>query len=476
MLNRAAALLEKLDDVDVDWIFSISLENLVPRDHNLITAGEAVTAVHIVQKGLLGVFAPGSRERLGVVGPGGVVGEMSLLEERPPTESVTAVEATTVLSIPHRALEDRFLKDPTFAARFFRGLAKSLSQRLRRTNSQLAAQQKSAPAGGEMGMRVVAAVDEMESAVATAEEAARGNGDSVPEEALRALRDAFLRFYAVLEACIGQEARAPDEVKEELGMRVQKELLPYLLLTRNAERAYSKPRGYPGDFMTVEMIYQNVPRGSSRIGPALDRCWLDSPLCAAIRARRTMLAMEISRTLAQAGEGAALTCVGSGNAAELFDALEGKPAGAVRATLVDFDPQALAFVAERRDRAGLRESITLQEQSLMQLSTGRLALEAKDQDLVYSAGMLDAVSDGAAVKLIDQLHGVLKPGGRLVLAGMNPANPCRAFMEHVLDWRVPHRSAEQLNTLLGGTAFRGARAETRTDPQGVVLVASLARA
>src|SRR3954468_19233040 len=149
MLNRAAALLEKLDDVDVDWIFSTSLENLVPRGASLIEVGQPVKALHIVQKGLLGIFAPGSQDRLGVVGPGGVVGEMSLLEERPPTESVTALEPTAVLSIPHRSLEERFLKDPTFAARFFRGLAKSLSQRLRRTNSQLAAQQQSAPPGGE---------------------------------------------------------------------------------------------------------------------------------------------------------------------------------------------------------------------------------------------------------------------------------------------------------------------------------------
>jgi SAM-dependent methyltransferase len=259
-------------------------------------------------------------------------------------------------------------------------------------------------------------------------------------------------------------------------MRVQKELLPYVLLTRNAERAYAKPRGYPGDFMTVEMIYQNVPRGSSRIGPALDRCWLDSPLCAGIRARRTLLAGEIARTLARAdGGAAAVTGLGCGPAAELFDALEGRGATAVRATLVDFDPQALAFVADRRDRAGLRDAVTLAEHDLLQLTAGRIDVGAAEQDLVYSAALLDALGDAAAVKLLDAVHATLKPGGRVVVAGMNPSNPCRAFMEHVLEWRVPHRGPEALDALFAASAFRRPAVETRADPEGVVLLATCVR-
>ncbi|HEV7591128.1 MAG TPA: cyclic nucleotide-binding domain-containing protein [Longimicrobium sp.] len=474
MLNRAAALLEKLDDVDVDWIFSASLENLVPAGATLIAAGEPVSAVHIVQKGLLGVFAPGGSDRLGVVGPGGIVGEMSLLEERPPTETVTALEPTAVLSISHAALEERFHKDPTFGARFFRGMAKALSQRLRRTNSQLSAQQRSAPAGGETGLRVVSAVDELETAVARAEEAARAAGDAVPDDALRALREAFARIYHVLEESIGEGATLPDEVRDELGMRAQKEFLPYLLLTRNAERAYSRPRGYPGDFMTVEMIYQDVPRGSSRVGPALDRCWLDSPLCAGIRARRAMLAAEIARTLASADAGAAVLAIACGSAGELFDALEGR-AGGARATLVDFDPQALAFVADRRDRAGLKDAVTLAEQDMAHLAAGRLAVDVPAQALVYSAGLLDLVGDAAAVKLLDHIHALLKPGGRVALAGMNPDNPCRAFMDHVLEWRVPHRGADELRALFAASAFADAPVETHADRQGVILLATAAR-
>ena len=39
------------------------------------------------------------------------------------------------------------------------------------------------------------------------------------------------------------------------------ELLPYLLLTRSAERIYRKPRGYEGDFLTIEWMYANEPGG-----------------------------------------------------------------------------------------------------------------------------------------------------------------------------------------------------------------------
>jgi SAM-dependent methyltransferase len=188
-----------------------------------------------------------------------------------------------------------------------------------------------------------------------------------------------------------------------------------------------------------------------------------------------MLAAEIARTLAAADGGAAVLAIGCGPAGELFDAFEGGARGA-RATLVDFDPQALAFVAERRDRAGLKDAITLAEHDLAHLAAGRLAVDVPAQDLVYSATLLDLVGDAAAVKLLDHVHALLKPGGRVALAGMNPDNPCRAFMDHVLEWRVPHRGADALRALFDASAFGAAPVETHADAQGVILLATVARA
>ena len=47
-----------------------------------------------------------------------------------------------------------------------------------------------------------------------------------------------------------------SSVKAELGARLQREILPFVLLTQTTERFYSKPRGYAGDFQTIDMIYR----------------------------------------------------------------------------------------------------------------------------------------------------------------------------------------------------------------------------
>jgi extracellular factor (EF) 3-hydroxypalmitic acid methyl ester biosynthesis protein len=478
MMNRSAAVLEKLEEVDVDWILSSSLENQVPKGGTLVRAGEPVRAVHIVLKGLLGVFAAEGGEKLAVVGPGGIVGEMSLLEDRTPTESVVALETTSVITLTHAELEARFERDPGFAARLFRGMARSLSQRLRRSNGHLAlarAEERAEAAKDAAWAPVAAALEDIEARVHAADEAALAAGDAVPPAEADGLRDAFLAFYPLLNHAIGHASPLPDDARDELGLRAQKALLPYLLLTRNAERAYARPRGYAGDFMTVEMILQNVPRGTGRVGPALDRCWLESPFCAALRARRALLAEEIGRAVDSASGTARVAALGCGPAAELVDALGGR-AGRAEATLVDFDPQALVFAADRAARAGLRDSVRVVEAGLAHLARGRLPVEPRPHDLVYSAALLDALDDAAAVRVLALMHALLRPGGRAVVAALRPAEPCRAFLDHVLEWRVEHRDRAALDRLFAASPFGRPADEVREGAGGLVLVAGCARA
>ncbi len=479
-MNRASALFEKLGDADVDWIFTHAIERQVVKDEPLITAGQPVRAISIVTRGVLAVIGAAG-EKLAVVGPGGVVGEMSLLEDRAPTESVVGQETTTVLVLPHEALEEKFQRDPHFAARLYRGMAKTLSQRLRRTNSQLAVQERGKGEGGaeESGTwrRVAGALDELEGTIHAVNEAARQNRDAVPDAAYNDLRAGFLRLYPFLNDLLGEASGEAEEVREQVGLHVQKELLPYILLTRNAERMYAKPRGYPGDFMTLDLIYQNVPRGSSRIGPALDRCILESPFCAAIRSRRTLFAAELARTAEETEGGTArITALACGPSGEMFDLLQQVgDASRVKATLADFDPQALALVADRRDRSGWQAAVELVSEDMVSLSAGRTRLETHDQDLVYSLAIADHANDAAMVKLLDAIHGMLRPGGRVVLGSFHPANPCRAFMDHVLEWRMAHRSQEEVSRLFQQSAFGRPTTAVRFEPTRTVFAAECVR-
>src|SRR5262245_10340399 len=139
---------------------------------------------------------------------------------------------------------------------------------------------------------------ELESAVANfknllvqADRQALKNQNIVPPRLVADVEDAFRACNAKLQSDL-------TNGNEEVGARIQSELLPYLLLTNTAERWYSKPRGYAGDFLSIHEIYQNDPQGRGRIGSVLDRCFLNLPAAVAVRNRRPLLAHEINAVVA----------------------------------------------------------------------------------------------------------------------------------------------------------------------------------
>jgi CRP-like cAMP-binding protein len=64
---------------------------------------------------------------------GEVVGEVSLLDSRPPTATITAISKAVLLAVPRDALMTKLNTDSDFASRFYRSLAVFLAHRLRTT-------------------------------------------------------------------------------------------------------------------------------------------------------------------------------------------------------------------------------------------------------------------------------------------------------------------------------------------------------
>jgi CRP/FNR family cyclic AMP-dependent transcriptional regulator len=65
---------------------------------------------------------------------GEVVGEMSFVDNTPPSATVRTGAGAKLLAVDKRDLAERMQADPPFAARFYRALAMFLSDRLRAAN------------------------------------------------------------------------------------------------------------------------------------------------------------------------------------------------------------------------------------------------------------------------------------------------------------------------------------------------------
>jgi len=311
-------------------------------------------------------------------------------------------------------------------------------------------------------------IDRFKTLLAEADRAALRNNDVLPPTIVADIENTLFNCCRSLEVSLDQTSE-PDE----LGARIRRDLLPYLLLTSAAERWYSKPRGYAGDFLAIEHIYQNEPAGHGRIGPVLDRCFLNLPAAIAVRNRRGLLADEITEVIANKhGQPARVTSLACGPAAEIFDVF-GKleNPGSLVATLIDIDHQALSFVGDRRDSAGLRQQIKLINANLIYLATGKERIELRDQDLVYSIGLIDYFNDKFVIKLLNYIHAALRPGGKVILGNFHPRNPSRGLMEHLFDWRLIHRTEADMDRLFFNSAFGRASSRIRFEEQGINLFA-----
>jgi len=156
-MRKIFYLFGQLTDADIEWMLSKGKRERIRAGTSIVREGQPIDSLFILLDGVLEVTGPGlGTDKPIRLGCGEVVGEISFVDSRPPTATVTAAAAAVVLSIPLEKLE----QDHELAARFYRALAMFLSQRLRDTGRRLGyGRSELAPAGtegeGELGEEVL---------------------------------------------------------------------------------------------------------------------------------------------------------------------------------------------------------------------------------------------------------------------------------------------------------------------------------
>ena len=135
-MRKALYILADLDDRDLTWLRDTGAQRRIKPGEVIIREGEPVTSLFIVIEGNLEVIVENGK-RIAELSVGDIVGEMSLIEKRPPSASVRAIDAARLLAVPQEQVRARLSTDPAFAARFYRALAVFLSDRLRSTVATL---------------------------------------------------------------------------------------------------------------------------------------------------------------------------------------------------------------------------------------------------------------------------------------------------------------------------------------------------
>lgn len=278
---------------------------------------------------------------------------------------------------------------------------------------------------------------------------------SDPAKALAAILDEACAVFADTRFFEGMARLTADlaEVRRHVGVELWEKLAQTVCATHALQdivhqdpftaRAYHKPRGYAGDAVMLDYMYQAgtvIPPLTTAIGQAIFRYTTNAAPPRAVRARRFVLAEMIDYLAARVHKPAVLAlAAGHLREADLSQALRNGFVGPYIA--LDQDAQSLAVVEQSYGHLGVT-SLHMTVRDL--LTNSSAALVDEQFDLVYAAGLFDYLTEPVAQRLVVRMWELLRPGGQIVIANFLPDLLDSAYMEGFMGWHLIYRTPEEL--------------------------------
>jgi extracellular factor (EF) 3-hydroxypalmitic acid methyl ester biosynthesis protein len=240
---------------------------------------------------------------------------------------------------------------------------------------------------------------------------------------------------------------------------MRRQLHPLVLCAPFAYRAFSKPLGYAGDYELVNMMVREEREGSSLFAKVINTWFVRQPPAEAHRNRITYLTEWLVKESLRAktvGKRARIFNLACGPAQEIQKFIAESPLSSqTSVTLLDFNEETLAYTRETlgrvRSAANSDAELHFVKKSVQHiLKESSRSVERADQnqyDMVYCAGLFDYLSDQVCQRLLNLMYEWLAPGGLLIATNVEPLNPLRYGMEHLLDWHLIYRTGPQLRAL-----------------------------
>jgi extracellular factor (EF) 3-hydroxypalmitic acid methyl ester biosynthesis protein len=224
------------------------------------------------------------------------------------------------------------------------------------------------------------------------------------------------------------------------------------------DRSYAKPMGYPGDFRIMNQLYDWEKTGNSVYEQLVHRLGLEVAECIQTRMEIVRASMaEVVRSRGQ-GRAARILSLGSGPAREIetFLSSPGARAGHSEFTLVDQETEALSFAYDRAYphvlKLGGLSRIQCLNISFTDILRSNGGLQnVPPQDMIYSVGLLDYLSDRRSRMLVQRLYDALSPGGLLIIGNMNETPLSNLWpMEFLTDWTLQYRGDAEMRSWAEG--------------------------
>lgn len=231
------------------------------------------------------------------------------------------------------------------------------------------------------------------------------------------------------------------------------------------------PRGYPGDFETIEYLMQQQNRAApGRLSYWLEEYALGSALAQQHRNKADLQARTILEAVLSAGRGTEeprVLILAAGGSPDLRQIQSILSVQRFKAVLLDQDADALAFSAAHLQL--IRDRVTLVKRNVI-----RGLQEVRQHGpftLVLAGGLFDYLPNKVATAVLKYAREhLLEPGGQAVFTNIADSNLYRPWMEHMADWMLIHRSQSEVRRLALDAGYADSDVSVEQERTGLTYV------
>jgi extracellular factor (EF) 3-hydroxypalmitic acid methyl ester biosynthesis protein len=297
------------------------------------------------------------------------------------------------------------------------------------------------------------------------------DGDDYPnnEQALTELTQSITQ---VLDACakLQCEIESDAELLKATQVRFRAAIWPWFEKSWMMQRAFTKPCGYPGDYLLLTSIYEREPK-SRGLGGYLDRYFLNTTLGRAVPARMRAIRQFLSEEVARRGGKARILNVASGPCREYLNDFLAAEAREVNITCIDNDTQALEFVQKNVvPTVSSRINLRFQRYNALRMVSGKANSEQFGKsDIIYSVGLCDYIPDDYLVPMLRGWRESLAEGGLVYVAFKDMELYDKAEYQWLADWYFYQRTLEDCRNLFVEAGYNMEQMEIVRTEMAVII-------
>lgn len=244
------------------------------------------------------------------------------------------------------------------------------------------------------------------------------------------------------------------------------------------KRGFEKPRGYPGDYLMLEAVYDNRPSVSG-IGLYFDKYFLDNPYAVAVRYRKDRLNEILENEIQQSkSETMKIFDIACGSCREIkelpHNLFKGK---VVTFTCLDWDEEALEFSTQALKDFPENAHFKFAKEDIMKImKDANLMNSYGNQDLIYSIGLIDYLPDRILKLFMKSFYEILKTGGKLILTHKNREKTFSPLPPAwFCDWKFVPRNKEEVINLFHNCGLGDFSLSTEVDDFNDIFYFSISK-